>query len=138
MANSCASAPFDQGLSLADFDMAGISIEGSTPKVHQAMRGKKADLDEVIDAARLVAKEPGVRLKLATVVSAMNRDDLPALAMTVRELGPDVWRLYQYSGRGDQQLRPAATLASRRRVPAAGRTGGRTSRAGTDGTFYRS
>lgn len=92
----------DQGLSLADFDMAGISIEGSTPKVHQAMRGKKADLDEVIDAARLVAKEPGVRLKLATVVSAVNRDDLPALAMTVRELGPDVWRLYQYSGRGDQ------------------------------------
>jgi MoaA/NifB/PqqE/SkfB family radical SAM enzyme len=92
----------DQGLRLADFDMAGISIEGSTPKVHQAMRGKKAGLDEVIDAARLVAKEPGVRLKLATVVSAVNRDDLPALAMTVRDLGPDVWRLYQYSSRGDQ------------------------------------
>ena len=92
----------DQGLRLADFDMAGISIEGSTPDVHQDMRGKKADLDEVIDAARLVAKEPGVRLKLATVVSAVNRDDLPALARTVRDLGPDVWRLYQYSGRGDQ------------------------------------
>lgn len=92
----------NQGLRLADFDMAGISIEGSTPEVHRAMRGKKADLDEVIDAARLVAKEPGVRLKLATVVSAVNRDDLPALAMTVRDLGPDVWRLYQYSGRGEQ------------------------------------
>jgi MoaA/NifB/PqqE/SkfB family radical SAM enzyme len=91
-----------QGLRLADFDMAGISIEGSTPDVHQAMRGKKADLDEVIDAARLVGKEPGVRLKLATVVSAVNRDDLPALARTVRDLGPDVWRLYQYSGRGEQ------------------------------------
>ena len=94
----------DQGLRLADFDMAGISIEGSTPDVHQAMRGKKADLDEVIDAARLVAKEPGVRLKLATVVSAVNRDDLPALARTVRDLGPDVWRLYQYSSRGDQNF----------------------------------
>jgi MoaA/NifB/PqqE/SkfB family radical SAM enzyme len=92
----------DQGLSLAGFAMVGISVEGSTAEVHRAMRGGKADLDEVIDAARLVAKEPAVRLKLATVVSAVNRDDLPALAVTVRDLAPDVWRLYQYSSRGDQ------------------------------------
>jgi MoaA/NifB/PqqE/SkfB family radical SAM enzyme len=92
----------DHGLSLTDFAMVGISIEGSTAEVHRAMRGGKADLYEVIDAARLVAKEPDVRLKLATVVSAVNRDDLPALAATVRDLAPDVWRLYQYSSRGDQ------------------------------------
>jgi len=92
----------DQGLSLADFAMVGISVEGSTAEVHRAMRGEKADFDEVIDAARLVAKEPDVRLKLATVVSAVNRDDLPGLAATVRDLTPDVWRLYQYSSRGDQ------------------------------------
>ena len=92
----------DQGLSLAGFAMAGISVEGSTAEVHRAMRGDNADFDEVIEAARLVAREPGVRLKLATVVSAVNRDDLPALAATVRDLAPDVWRLYQYSSRGDQ------------------------------------
>ena len=92
----------DQGLSLADFAMVGISVEGSTAEVHRAMRGEKADLDEVIEAARLVTKEPDVRLKLATVVSAVNRDDLPALAATVRDLGPDIWRLYRYSSRGDQ------------------------------------
>jgi len=91
----------DQGLSLADFTMAGISIEGSTAGVHRAMRGEKADFREVIAAARLVACEPGVRLKLATVVSAVNRDNLPALAGTVRELAPDIWRLYQYSSRGE-------------------------------------
>ena len=34
----------------------------------------------------------------------MNRDDLPTLARVVRDLGPDVWRLYQYSGRGDQNI----------------------------------
>jgi MoaA/NifB/PqqE/SkfB family radical SAM enzyme len=94
----------DQGLSLADFTMAGISIEGSTERVHRAMRGEKADFHEVIEAARLVAREPGIRLKLATVVSAVNRDDLPALAVTVRDLAPDVWRLYQYSSRGDQNV----------------------------------
>ena len=92
----------DQGLRLADFTMVGISIEGSTPEAHRAMRGEKAGLDEVIEAARLVAKEPGVSLKLATVVSGVNRDNLPALARTVRDLAPDIWRLYQYSSRGDQ------------------------------------
>jgi MoaA/NifB/PqqE/SkfB family radical SAM enzyme len=92
----------EQRLSLDDFTMAGISVEGSTAEVHRAMRGEKADLTEVIEAARLVARHPDVRLKLATVVSAVNRDDLPALAATVRGLAPDVWRLYQYSSRGDQ------------------------------------
>ena len=89
----------DQGFTLAAFAMAGISIDGSTPAMHRAMRGRNADLDEVIEAARLVTKEPGVSLKLATVVSGVNRDDLPALATTVRDLAPDIWRLYQYSSR---------------------------------------
>jgi MoaA/NifB/PqqE/SkfB family radical SAM enzyme len=91
----------DQGFRLASFAMAGISIEGSTAEIHSAMRGRKADLDEVIEAARLVSKEPDVSLKLATVVSSVNRDDLPALARMVRELAPDIWRLYQYSRRGE-------------------------------------
>ena len=95
---------FDQGFRLADFAMVGISIEGSTSAIHRDMRGKNADLDKVIEAARLVAKEPGPSLKLATVVSGVNRDDLPALAGIVRELGPDVWRLYQYSSRGPQNF----------------------------------
>ncbi len=91
----------DQGFRLADFAMVGISIEGSTPEIHRAMRGEKADLYEVIEAARLVTKEPDVSLKLATVVSGVNRDNLPALARTVRDLAPDIWRLYQYSSRGE-------------------------------------
>jgi MoaA/NifB/PqqE/SkfB family radical SAM enzyme len=92
----------DQGLRLVDFALVGISLEGSTPDVHRAMRGQKADFHAVIEAARLVRKEPGVSLKLATVVSRVNRDNLPDLAGTVRDLAPDVWRLYQYSSRGDQ------------------------------------
>jgi MoaA/NifB/PqqE/SkfB family radical SAM enzyme len=94
----------DQGFRLAAFAMVGVSIEGSTSAIHRAMRGKDADLDEVLEAARLVTKEPGVSLKLATVVSGVNRDDVPALASTVRDLAPDIWRLYQYSGRGPQNF----------------------------------
>jgi MoaA/NifB/PqqE/SkfB family radical SAM enzyme len=91
-----------QGFRLSAFAMVGISVEGSTPEVHRSMRGQQADLDEVLEAARLVTKEPGVSLKLATVVSRVNRENLPLLARTVRDLDPEIWRLYQYSRRGDQ------------------------------------
>jgi len=92
----------DLGFELGNFDLVGISVEGSTPEVHRAMRGDKADFVEVIAAARLVAAEPGVSLKLGTVISGVNRENLPTLARTVRDISPDVWRLYQYSSRGDQ------------------------------------
>ena len=94
----------DQGLSLADFTMIGISVDGPTPEMHREMRGKNADLHEVLTAARLVSRHPGVSLKLATVVSGVNRDELPDLARIVHDLAPDIWRLYQYSSRGDQNF----------------------------------
>jgi MoaA/NifB/PqqE/SkfB family radical SAM enzyme len=83
------------------FDVVGLSIEGPTEKVHRAMRGEKADLTEVLAAAAFVSGLPGVSLKVATVVSAVNKADLEDLAEMVREkIKPDVWRLYQYSSRG--------------------------------------
>ena len=51
--------------------------KGSTPEVHRAMRGQKADFGAVIEATRLVSREPAVSLKLATVVSRVNRENLP-------------------------------------------------------------
>ncbi len=94
----------DQGLRLADFTMIGISVDGPTPEMHGEMRGKNADLREVLTAARLVRRHPAVSLKLATVVSGVNRDELPDLARIVHDLAPDIWRLYQYSSRGDQNF----------------------------------
>ena len=91
----------DQGLDLA-FAAVGLSIDGSTEAVHRAMRGTKADLGEVLRAAQIVTDLPGVSLKIGTVVSAVNRDDLASLAALVGRLKPDIWRLYQYSARGVQ------------------------------------
>jgi MoaA/NifB/PqqE/SkfB family radical SAM enzyme len=91
----------DQGLKFP-FTMVGISIEGSTQEVHGAMRGQGADLAEALDAARYIAAAPQISLKVATVVSSVNRDDLPSLARVMRGLRPDIWRLYQYSSRGPQ------------------------------------
>lgn len=91
----------EQGLDLA-FAAVGLSIDGSTELVHRAMRGAKADLGEVLRAYQIVADLPGVSLKIGTVVSAVNRHDLPSLATLVARLRPDIWRLYQYSARGVQ------------------------------------
>ncbi len=92
----------DQGFKLA-FTMVGISIEGSTQDVQRAMRGPGADLAEALEAAR-ITREYGASLKIGTVVSKVNRDDLPSLARVIRDLRPDIWRLYQYSSRGEKNL----------------------------------
>jgi MoaA/NifB/PqqE/SkfB family radical SAM enzyme len=94
----------DHGFHLGNFDVVGLSIDGSTPHIHRAMRGPKADLAAALSAADLVAREAGTRLKIGTVISAVNQDDLPGLADLIQRLQPDVWRLYQYSGRGWQNI----------------------------------
>jgi MoaA/NifB/PqqE/SkfB family radical SAM enzyme len=92
-----------QGFQLA-FDVVGISVDGSTQTIHRAMRGPSADLGEALSAAEVISRDSRARLKLATVVSDVNRDDLPALARIVRDIQPDIWRLYQYSSRGTQNI----------------------------------
>jgi MoaA/NifB/PqqE/SkfB family radical SAM enzyme len=93
-----------RGFSLRHFDVVGLSIDGSTANIHRAMRGPGASLNDTLSAVRLVTQELATRLKIGTVVSSVNRDDLPGLAALVRELRPDVWRLYQYSQRGWQNI----------------------------------
>jgi MoaA/NifB/PqqE/SkfB family radical SAM enzyme len=92
----------DWKFQLANFAMVGLSMDGSTQEVHRAMRGENADLDEVRRAAELVSAQPSVKLKIATVVSGVNREDVPKLAKVVRDLAPNIWRLYQYSSRGGE------------------------------------
>ena len=89
----------DQGLDLRSFDLVGVSIDGSTAETHRAMRGPNASFQEALSAARLIAAEADTRLKIGTVVSAVNQDDIDNLARLINGLRPEVWRLYQYSHR---------------------------------------
>lgn len=83
------------------FNVVGLSIEGSSEAVHRDMRGARASLAEVLASAAFVSALPGVSLKVATVVSAVNSHDLENLAELVRDtIKPDIWRLYEYSSRG--------------------------------------
>jgi MoaA/NifB/PqqE/SkfB family radical SAM enzyme len=84
----------DEGMPLA-FDIIGLSLDGSTEAMHRKMRGDRADFYAVLDAAK-IASSHGVTLKLATVVSSVNRDDIVEMAPLITQLQPDIWRLYQY------------------------------------------
>ena len=83
------------GMPLA-FDVVGLSLDGSAVETHRKMRGDRADFGAVLDAADIVASAPGVTLKLATVVSSVNREDIAKMTRLITELKPDIWRLYQY------------------------------------------
>jgi MoaA/NifB/PqqE/SkfB family radical SAM enzyme len=85
----------DEGMPLA-FDIIGLSLDGSDEAMHRKMRGDRADFYAILDAAKIIGSEPGITLKLATVVSNVNRNDIIAMADLVSQLNPDIWRLYQY------------------------------------------
>jgi MoaA/NifB/PqqE/SkfB family radical SAM enzyme len=85
------------------FDIIGVSIDGPDASTHRAMRGPNADFAETLAAVRwLRDHHPGVKRKVGTVVSAVNAARVQELALIVRELNPDVWRIYQYSPWGPQ------------------------------------
>jgi MoaA/NifB/PqqE/SkfB family radical SAM enzyme len=91
------------GLEQLPFSVVGVSIDGPDVSTHRAMRGSTADFDGSLAAVRwLRGRTDRPRLKLATVVSAVNADRIGCLAELVRELAPDVWRLYEYSSWGPQ------------------------------------
>jgi MoaA/NifB/PqqE/SkfB family radical SAM enzyme len=87
------------------FDVVGVSIDGADERLHRCMRGAAADFVETVAAARwLKERHSEVRLKIGTVLSAVNASDVERLAVLVRDLAPDVWRIYQYSPWGPQNL----------------------------------
>jgi radical S-adenosyl methionine domain-containing protein 2 len=85
----------EHGMPLA-FNIVGLSLDGSTEAMHREMRGERADFDAVLDAAKFVRSRHAVTLKLATVVSSVNRHDVVRMAALVQALHADIWRLYQY------------------------------------------
>ena len=78
----------------------GISVDGPNSEVHQMMRGHRADFAKTVSAARLVQSIAGAELKMATVLSSVNKSSIFQIADLVAEINPATWRIYQYSPRG--------------------------------------
>jgi MoaA/NifB/PqqE/SkfB family radical SAM enzyme len=91
-------------------DLLGLPLDGSTPKVHDLMRGFPGHFDLICNRLRWLSPLHG-RLKLNTIISAVNAPDLVQLAHLVASHKPARWSIYQY-----WPLGPAARVASQHSI----------------------
>ncbi len=71
----------------------GLSLDGSTPERHEAVRGVRGCFDWTISAARYAA-ELGMPIQVNTLVSEETADDLPAVYELLNTLKLMRWSLF--------------------------------------------
>jgi MoaA/NifB/PqqE/SkfB family radical SAM enzyme len=99
-------------------DWIGIPLDGSTPQMNVRMSRIPATHATTTGILRhFHDRPPSHRVKVGTVVSRVNIDDLPAIGRTLFDSPglrpPDVWRLYEFAPRG------VGALNAARHVPGA-------------------
>ena len=77
----------------------GISLEGYDDLTYRQMRGEASSFKNCINEIEY-AKSKGVRLKIGTVLTKVNFPYISDIAELVKEISPDIWRVYQFSPRG--------------------------------------
>ena len=82
-----------RGLKTAGVDAISLSIDGSTPERHDAIRGIAGTFARTVDAARAAAAAD-LMYQVNTLVAAETLDDLPAIYRLARELGAARWSLF--------------------------------------------
>lgn len=82
-----------QALKSAGVEAISLSIDGSTPERHDAIRGIAGTFARTVDAARAAARTE-LMYQVNTLVAAETLDDLPAIYDLVRELGAARWSLF--------------------------------------------
>ncbi|MDR5709283.1 MAG: TIGR04053 family radical SAM/SPASM domain-containing protein [Armatimonadota bacterium] len=70
-----------------------LSLDGSTPERHDALRGIPGCFDLTLRLARRI-REEGIQLQINTLITASTVEDLPAIYELVRELGIVRWSLF--------------------------------------------
>ncbi len=82
-----------RNLARAGVQAVALSLDGSTPERHDALRGIPGCFDLTLQLAHLVRKE-GMALQVNTLVTAETADDLPAVYELVRRLDVVRWSLF--------------------------------------------
>jgi AdoMet-dependent heme synthase len=77
----------------------GLSLDGSTPERHEAVRGVKGCFDWTIDAARSAA-ELDIPIQVNTLVSEETADDLPSVYELLKTFRVMRWSLFFLIGVG--------------------------------------
>lgn len=88
----------------------GLSLDGSTPERHEAVRGVKGCFDWTMNAARIAAQLE-IPVQINTLVSEETADDLPAIYSLLRTIQVMRWSLFFLIGVGRgrvlQEVSPA-------------------------------
>jgi len=82
-----------RSLARAGVQAVSLSLDGSTPERHDALRGIAGCFDLTLRLARRV-REEGIALQINTLVTAHTAQDLPALYELVRRLDVVRWSLF--------------------------------------------
>ncbi len=80
-------------LLVAGVEAISVSIDGSTPERHDAVRGVPGCLERSLVAARR-AHQVGLPFQVNTLVSAETVDEMPAIEEVVRSVGASRWSLF--------------------------------------------
>lgn len=76
-------------------DLLGLPVDGSSAAVHDRMRQSPGHFNKIARQLQWLG-ELRPRLKINTLVSRVNLDDLPSLARLIAYLQPLRWSIYQY------------------------------------------
>lgn len=87
-----------------------LSLDGSTPQVHDDFRGVEGTFERTI-AAWQIAREIGLKVQINTTVTAGNVADLPNVAALVKEHGAMTWSAFLLvpMGRGSRLDAPTSS-----------------------------
>jgi MoaA/NifB/PqqE/SkfB family radical SAM enzyme len=88
-------------------DLLGLPIDGASPAVHDSMRSSPGHFELVARRLRWLVSLRG-RLKVNTIVSAVNAHEIGEISSLVASHHPARWSIYQY-----WPLGPAARVAAR-------------------------
>jgi radical SAM protein len=76
-----------------EVDIMSVSLDGSTSKTHDKLRGVPGTWAETIKSIKL-AKERGLRAQINTTVMRSNIEELPDIFHIVRETGSVAWEVF--------------------------------------------
>lgn len=77
----------------AGVEAISLSIDGSAPALHDALRGVPGTFERTLEAAR-AAHAGGLPFQVNTLVSEETLPDLPAICLLAAELGASRWSLF--------------------------------------------
>jgi radical SAM protein len=90
-------------LGKAGIDQLALSLDATTAKTHDHLRGVEGSFDKTMQAARWV-RELGLALQINTTLGAWNYEDFDGLAALVESLGIVFWEVFFLvpTGRGSE------------------------------------